>query len=280
MKEVTDESSHRWLGDVLVYECSFAGQDRETEEVFSFDYVAETVDEKIRKILEATNASSYQLYLTSNDRSNFRFDIATVKPYKGTRSQPKPFHYYNTRAYLESLGAIVVSGMEADDMLAIEATKDLDNTVIVTRDKDLRQVPCWHYGWEMGLQPEFFMQKVDEIGQIELEKNKIKGTGLKFFYSQLITGDTVDNIPGLPRGGPSLAYKLLANTNTEGEMFEAVREAYRGKYEDEWEERLLEQAYLLYMIREKEGDFIKMWNMPNEEEVWLNVNTREIKRSS
>jgi hypothetical protein len=244
--------------DMIVYEAAACGQDNESGEIYSFEYVAGLIDKRLLEIQYAIGAESLRLFLTGDD--NFRFDIATVKPYKGNRKQEKPFHWKNARVYMESLGAEIAHGMEADDAMAMSQD---ENTVICTRDKDLRQVPGWHYGWELGAQPEFALQYVGEIGDIQLKGTKLSGTGLKFFYSQIITGDTTDNIPGLPRGGPVLAYKLLANTTTEGEMFKAVREAYRSKYDEDADERLLEQGRLLWMCRgtDEEGRAI-LWELP------------------
>ena len=259
--------------DMLIYEAAFGGEDRETGEVYGFEYVASLMDKKVADICHAVGATKPPVLLLTGD-GNFRFDIATVKPYKGTRKKEKPFHYNNLRAYAESLGAEVIHGMEADDELAIRQTAALPNnmydcnskthTVICTRDKDLRQVPGWHYGWEHGLQPEFELQCLDVIGDIEMRKKDIKGTGIKFFYSQIITGDSTDNIPGLPRRGPVYAYELLNDTKAEGEMFNAVREAYRAVYEDEWEPRLLEQGRLLYMVREMKDGKPVMWRFPDD----------------
>lgn len=248
--------------DMIVYEAAACGQDRETGEVFSFDYVAGLVDKRITEIMLATGASEYKLYLTGEN--NFRFDVATVVPYKSKRNPEKPWHYKNVRVYMESLGAVVVDGMEADDAMAMDQG---ENTIICTRDKDLRQVPGWHYGWELGAQPEFALQYVDELGKIELLDKKpkeVKGTGLRFFYAQLIIGDTVDTIPGLPGKGAVFAYKLLDGLETEEEMFNAVLEAYEVKYGEEGRERLLEQGRLLWMCRETDDTGAAVqWRLPN-----------------
>lgn len=259
--------------DMLVYELAFGAEDRETKEVYSFESIIPRLEQKLADIVDAVKADSYTLFLTG--KGNFRFDIAKTKPYKGNRQQPKPFHYENVRLYMESLGAIVVEGMEADDALAIAQSRykhyklsDIGiHTVICTRDKDLRQVAGWHYGWEHGLQPEFALQWVDEIGSIELlEKTSasgkvtktLKGTGLKFFYAQCILGDTTDNIPGLKGKGDVFAYELLKDCTTEEEMFNAVREAYQD------DELLLEQGQLLWMVRElNEDGSPAMWRFPN-----------------
>jgi len=240
--------------DMVLYEASFSGQDKETGEIHSFEYVRDIFDEKVASI----NACVYgteepHLYITG--KGNFRYDIAKSRPYKGDRKEEKPFHYANLQAYAASLPNCTVSeGMEADDLLCIAQFKRLTerDTIICTRDKDLRMCPGFHYGWEHGLQPEFFPQWVEPLGKLTIspDRKKIKGTGILFFYSQLITGDRVDNIPGLPKGGPALAWDLLNSLTDEREMWEAVCSAYSKKLGLEYYEYLMEQANLLWMIRE------------------------------
>jgi 5'-3' exonuclease len=104
---------------------------------------------------------------------------------------------------------------------------------------------------------------VDEIGYISLtEKKKLIGTGLRFFYSQLLTGDTVDNIPGLPGCGPVAAHKALAHIDDEIVMFDVVRGMYLSKgFDDDY---LLEQGQLLWMTRERdEKGGPKLWQFPS-----------------
>lgn len=57
--------------------------------------------------------------------------------------------------------------------------------------------------------------------------DKLKGSGLKFFYSQLIVGDTADNYGGLKGKGMSFAYELLNDCSSGKELFYAVLGAYR-----------------------------------------------------
>lgn len=261
-------------GDILVYECAFAGENRETGDVHSFDYVAALFDEKVYQICSAVYATEDpEIYLTGSN--NFRFDIAVTQPYKD-RSAPKPFHYANLRAYAASLrNCFVHEGLEADDLLSIRQygrwrSRD---TIICSRDKDLRICPGLHYGWEAGGQPEFFPRFIDEIGYLEVERkvkdgkeyiDKVKGGGLKFFYAQLLMGDPVDNIPGCPQAGKAKA-ALLQDLQTEKELFNFVSEVYRQKIKDGWKERMLEQARLLWLIREfdQEGNPV-MWEFPCE----------------
>lgn len=203
---------------------------------------------------------------------NFREEVAKEKEYKGTRKADKPFHYYNLLAHIRGSYNTMVheGGIEADDYMCITQFSRLEqrDTIICSRDKDLRQCPGFHFSWEVAKQPSYGPVWVEPIGHLELQKNnkKLFGTGHKFFYSQLLTGDVVDNIGGLPKFGPVAAFKLLHDVNTEYDCYKLVSEKYIGVYGDEWKEKLLEQAYLLWMIRElNEDGSPKMWEPPKKE---------------
>lgn len=267
--------------DILLYEIGYAAETgwkaikgwKEGDAPLDpppWDYVAELLENRIANICgEVMATEKPRFFLTGKD--NFRFQIAKKQPYKD-RPGHKPWHYANIKAYLIGhYGAEVVDGMEADDMICIVQTKDsLDKieegkdfyeittpyTIICTRDKDLRQCPGYHYGWELGHQPAFGPMFVDEFGKIELKegKNELKGYGGMFFYAQMIIGDKVDSIPGIPGYGPAKAIKILGNAKTLDEAEEAVVEAYKGFYGDNWYEELMEQAHLLWMIRELDDE--------------------------
>lgn len=279
--------------DILVYELAFSGQYKHEDTgdiiIRDFDFVAELLDQKVKEIEGECWATEPSLLFLTNDTTlnktwnrkrrldgldtveyepNFRIATAVSKPYKGTRKSEKPFHRDNIRAYmLDKYECVVANGMEADDMLAIYQTAATPNTTIIcSRDKDLRQVEGMQFGWPCGGQVQFGPRAVSPLGELHYDsgKNKLTGTGSKFFYSQLITGDAVDNIPGLPRGGPALAFKLLDSEGSEADMFRAVAERYADKFGDGWEAELKEQADLLWMVRElnDKGEPI-LWEMPS-----------------
>ena len=101
------------------------------------------IDDNINLLNLATRATSFELVLTSDDKSNFRFQVATILPYKGNRLMDKPFWYSTIRSYLmDSYSAHVVYGMEADDYLGIQQS---ENTVISSVDKDLDNIPGKHF---------------------------------------------------------------------------------------------------------------------------------------
>jgi hypothetical protein len=277
--------------DVVLYEACFGGEyrDEDTGEkiVRDFEPVASLFDQKIKEIEDACWADEdSDLFLTGNafllrleNRKrkreglealplvpNFRFQVAKATPYKDKRSE-RPYHYYNLLAYIHHhYSPLIAWGIEADDLLCIHQQRFLkeESTIICSRDKDLRIMPGWQYGWECGSQPGFGPLLVDSLGTLgHSEKGKITGTGLKFFYSQMITGDKVDTIPGLPRGGPVMAYKALSECETEVAMYRAVKALYEAKgYGVDY---FLEQAYLLWMVRDvdDEGNPM-MYQLPEE----------------
>lgn len=256
-------------GDILRYEIGFAAeygwQSDNPEEIPPWNYVSDLLDAKIKHICDSVEATEKPtIYLTGE--GNFRDDVATVKVYKGNRlNSKKPWHFKNLTAYiLCEYDCIVTEGIEADDQMAIDQT---EKTIICSRDKDLRQVPGWHFGWECGKQGQFGPHEYDLIGEIDLSerRDKIIGGGLKFFYSQVLTGDVVDNVPGLPKCGAVKAFKLLSGIDTAEGLLKVVSDAYKDYYGDSWEEALLEQAKLLWMVREldEKGEPV-MWEFNNE----------------
>lgn len=268
--------------DVLRYEVGAVGQYTNDDGSLGYrdwDWVATTLDDRIRDICEAAGGTEPPiLFITGSRRElgeeflpNFREALAVGKQYKGTRKAEKPFHYWNITAFLRATYNVrIANGCEADDLICIEQYSRLQqaDTIICTRDKDLRMCPGLHYGWECGKQPEFGPVEYDDFGTISLVKgksgNKIVGGGKKFFFSQLLTGDPVDNIGGLKGTGPVEAYKLLSEANDEEECRSLIVNLYSNKHPDNWLQLLQEQSDLLWIVREldENGKFVR-YEWPN-----------------
>ncbi len=261
-------------GDILLYEVAFKSQSKKDDGsifVFPWETAMKHMDRAIDNICAECYATEPPIiYLTG--KGNFRDEIATEKKYKGNRKKEKPFHYYNLRAYLEgAYDTRCVDGLEADDLLCIEQQKrlsDLD-TIICSRDKDLRIQPGYHFTWEVNGQPRFGPALVREVGELKLKRGgkKLFGTGLSFFYSQLLTGDATDNIPKVASYGPVKTFKTLAGHTTHLDLFKAVRDVYREFYGDEWDVKMLERGRLLWMTKELHEDGSPvLWELPFKEE--------------
>jgi len=223
-------------GDIIAYRASFATQDKMVSSA------KDKVDELIDYVLQQTvdlpfvDVGDYSVYLTG--KTNFRFDVAVSYPYKGNRKAvEKPIHLSATRSYMiEHYGAVVSVDEEADDLIAKEATALDYDCVVASIDKDMLQLPCWHFNFVRG--------DWTKVSPFE---------GIKFFYAQILTGDAADNIKGLHRVGPKTADKLLAGCKTEGDLWEAVYRAYDGDTV-----RIIENARLLW-LRRYDG---QMWEPP------------------
>jgi 5'-3' exonuclease len=199
---------------------------------------------------------------------NFREAVAKEKEYKGGRKSDKPLHFYNLLTHMLSAYETRVheGGLEADDYICVTQYKSWQDrdTIICSRDKDLRQCPGLHYSWEVGSQASIGPMFVEPLGTLELIQKldakgkkkppKLFGTGHKFFYSQLLIGDSVDNIGGVKGRGPVFAYDLLKDATTEREMYELVAEKYVQAWGDQWKEKMKEQVNLLWMVRELNED--------------------------
>lgn len=267
-------------GDILLHELGWSGQfinkrneyfDPDVEEgeeiILPFDRVHDLLTQKIKVICEEVEATTPPIIFLTDDKNvaakqgrefvpNFRYDVATTMPYKGTRKNPKPFHYYNLYYTLlcDYDTRIVCEGLEADDMLGIH--QDDTSTIICSRDKDLRMVPGWHYSWECGNQASIGPVHTDNLGWLEYNGNKVLGYGKKFLFYQMIVGDSTDNIPGIKGKGEKFAYPLISNCTSIKQMYQTVFNLYNDKFNKDGWYMFKEQGDLLF-IRHNEGeDFI------------------------
>lgn len=272
--------------DILLYEISFAAETHwkllhaekgeEVEVPPPWEMVAEKIETRIPEIVNESGAEGEPI-LFFTGKSNFREKLATTFKYKELRPD-KPYHYYNIKAYLKSRFKFYEEeGLEADDLLGIFLTAYPDLYICGSRDKDLKQVPGWHYGWEVNKQPSFGPALIDELGTISLNsKRKLVGTGARFMHAQMLMGDRVDTIPGLPGYGSVTAFKTLEACNTIDELEKAVLEAYRGVYGDSAEERMIEIGRMVYMIRHRRGDYIKLYSPSWHPITMMDLRTGEI----
>jgi len=277
--------------DVIAFAGASIGQDKVvgddgevTIDIHSFRNVESYIVRQVDSILEACG-SEVPPYMFLTGEANFRFEVATVKPYKGTRPKEKPFHLANARGFIQSRYNTYTSlGCEADDLMAMAMTsyrKQDIPSIICTVDKDLLQVEGWHYRWEGHNFGEIKPHFVDSLGNLKGEyevgvsektgkpfrrfiPKSLLGEGYLWFMAQTITGDVVDNIPGLERAGPKVAYESLVQAQTKQEALNIVIDLYKDKYGEAWKERLEEQARLVYMIKERDPsspDGLKHWSL-------------------
>lgn len=146
-------------------------------------YQCQMLDRFIEDVLEATLSADMVFYLTG--KGNFRDEVATILPYKGQRdSTHRPRFHKELRDYMVNVwDAILIEGMEADDACGIDAYQCRNNGTdytICTIDKDLDMLEGLHYNYKR--------RELYEVQEVE---------AWRFFYTQMLTGDPSDNIPGL-----------------------------------------------------------------------------------
>ena len=214
--------------DILVYRVAW------TTLADPVDIAFWRMDQMIDGIYDKLGVDEGKYFLTESPSNCFRFQIDPE--YKANRKdKEKPVHYDALRAYLlNEYNATLALDEEADDLLGINQRHD---TVIVSIDKDLDQIPGWHYN--------FVKDKLYEVSPEE---------GLRSFYTSVIVGDTVDNIRGLAGVGPVGARKILEGCRTESDMYKAVEDAYKARGQTH-----LGQVAKLLKIRTKVGE---VWHPP------------------
>ena len=228
--------------DVIVYRCCWAAHPRrknEEEVDLGFDHVREFIDVTLDSITGLSPESPGELILSSSD--SFRKALSTTKPYKGNREgQPKPLYFQEAKDYLvERYGAkYSTEGREADDELGIRLARDPQGSVVVSIDKDLLQISGWHHNWVRN-QSQWVSRKA---GDFKL-------------YTQLLTGDTTDNIPGLYGVGPAGASELHEGAQSSSDLCQRAWNAYKASGHSDPRGYFLEQANLVYIHRRENDSF-------------------------
>lgn len=246
-------------GDLLVYQCGFAcesssyfllGSDESMSDpindirtikklksandaimksinIIPESQAIEILSRKLEAIKGAVKAEKYNIFLSHKKREvNRRNWIAVQLPYKSDRG-PKPFYYELFRDILiNEHGAIVGEEGEADDWLGIYQK---DNTVICSSDKDLLQVPGYHFNintYTFDFASKLGELHLDTVTKGNRKEYKLSGNGFKWFCAQCVTGDRTDSIRGLPYFKTSELVERLSPAKTEQEAWETVKDIY------------------------------------------------------
>ena len=148
----------------------------------------------------------YCLVLFDAKRQNFRNNF--FPDYKGTRKEiPEAlipqFPIIREAVDVLNLNHLEMEGYEADDLIATYAAQASAlgyETVVVSADKDLMQL----------IRPgvEYYDPMKDKFFTPEDVKEKFGVYPDKVVDVQALSGDTIDNIPGVPGIGPKTAAEL------------------------------------------------------------------------
>lgn len=231
--------------DFLAYQVSYDDEKTLAE-------MKSNCDTAVEKMRLMSGSEEVRLHLTpKGSNKGGRYDVALLKEYQANRKdKPKPKFLHMMREWMhKERGAILHMNCEADDGMSIAqyaaiAAGTPHLSVIASADKDLWMVPGLQLNWDTGE----LTNIEDNFGYIMLHESesksktkKIKGRGWKFFWAQMLTGDTADNIQGIPKicdlqycptgkfkaCGPVLAYEILAPITDNKTAFRVVRDLYK-----------------------------------------------------
>lgn len=238
--------------DIFRFRCGFAADaqiireaklhepdatpERIAQMVAETDYVAMAL-QNVKTVFEALTdrfSDNYKAYI--HKEGNFRYDVATIKPYKGNRDKTHKPKYFNeiSRYIVDTWGAIEVEGIESDDAIGIEQSMaPWGTTVICSNDKDMKQIAGYHFNW---VKNEFEMVTPEDADTM--------------FYWQLLVGDTSDNIPGINQIGEKRATALLQECGYDLMRYKAeIQKMYQKQYGPAWQDAYREVGTLLYIHR-------------------------------
>ena len=234
-------------GDMLAYRAAFSNEveTKWDDDVWTLHTDVRAclayIDDFIASLLSKFKTDYY--YVVFSPKTNFRYDL--FPSYKGNRK--------NKRKPL-ALGEIIQQvkdrhlyrqqeNIEADDLIGILCTKDPEDTIAVSGDKDFGTLPVTWYNF---LRDELVTRTAEEA-----QKNHL---------IQTLMGDATDGYAGLKGVGPKTAVKLLDKHGWDWEGVVAIYES-KGSTEDE---ALLTArlAYILQHTDYNEGE-ITLWTPNN-----------------
>lgn len=192
-------------GDIIAYQSAAWAHARGIDGLDLRDRVLHQAREWVEKARCKTGLVCFSCAREDNFRRDHWPEYKTHRDGHVDPPQREAAKFYLTEAFR----TLVRPRIEADDIMGIVGSA-MKDSVIVTTDKDLRQVPGRH------LNPD----KDDAPVEVSLEEAD------RWFYTQWMAGDATDNVPGLFRWGPAKAARLLDDTPRE-DWDEAVMAAYR-----------------------------------------------------
>ena len=197
----------------------------------------DTLDEAINSlngfiynsILKPTKCKKYFFALSGGHSG--RDEVAVTKPYKGQRTTEKPTHLADLKQYMiDNLNGVVFEDYEADDLVVALTHRYNPDCILLGIDKDAKQQIGYHYNY---VKDEHFLVKAKDAQT--------------HFFKQMLMGDTVDNITGLPQVGEKGVEKLFTG-NPDTPPAYLTWKMYQDKgfgfeyYKEQW--------YLLHMKRD------------------------------
>ena len=176
----------------------------------------------------------------SGSKGNFR-KLITPK-YKANRKKQElpPLLNEMHQFVKEQYDSIWGYGIETDDMVARywkQISDDIgrDEVMIVSIDKDYKQFPCLMYNYH------YKHKEILDISEEEAMYN---------FYSQMIEGDTADNVNYFKGKGKKFAEKHFKDCTTKYQYTKKLYELFKQEYKGKARQKYAECYHLLKLRTE------------------------------
>ncbi|NRA78775.1 MAG: hypothetical protein HRU18_11245 [Pseudoalteromonas sp.] len=224
-------------GDGLVWSSAF-NQD-------SLKIAKDKFVEKVNDVLNAINddVDIDEVIMCNGSKNNFRKSLNSS--YKANRKSTKPkllgeLHEWVKEEYNSYWG----DGVETDDVVAtlwkkIVDENGVDSCLIVSQDKDYKQFNCWYFD---HYYKRFNLSKIS------------KEDALRNFYTQMIVGDSADNVNYCKGYGLSYCNKVFENVTSEFGYIRRVYYLYKKLYEESSKDKFIECYKLLKLKTDSDSE--------------------------
>lgn len=177
--------------------------------------------------------------------NTFRASISFEKEYKGNRKDKPDYRHYDRKqedmanliSYMtKNFSVAIYNDLEADDIVSM--LQDNKNTYILSKDKDLKQVPGFHYD-----------ETKNDIYYVSEEE------AFKFLMKQLLVGDSTDNIPGVKGIGPAKASTILNGQKPSDQIMAVISEYIKSQNSLTKGIDMFCEQWMLIKTRMKRGEY-------------------------